>query len=155
MLLLGIVWDSFPLEDVWLKTIKFLSPLGRNYDLPHFTGNRNVVGSGRKKKQEGRWSAHSKHALTGKARTRTFTMRNAISSWGDKEISTPATSRPPPTELRLDFPGTDCWALPFCIHLVQEKLVKGKLTRNEKADKPEWWASLGNNQELAEVIISE
>lgn len=68
----------------------------------------------------------SLQALPGKARTGTLTMRNAISSLGEKEISTFATFRPHPTELRLDLPGTDCWALPFCIHLVQEKLVKGK-----------------------------
>lgn len=63
MLLLGIVWDSFPLADVWLKTMKFPSPLGRNYDLPHFTGNRNVVGSGRKKtnKKEGGLLTPSTH----------------------------------------------------------------------------------------------
>lgn len=82
-------------------------------------------------------------------------MGNAVSSLGEKEISTAAKFRPRPTELRLDLPGTDCWVLPFSIHLVQEKLVKGKTERSEKADKMEWGASLWNNQELAEGIISE
>lgn len=87
MLPLGIVWDSFPLEDVWLTTMTFLSPLGRNYDLPHFTRNRNVVGSGRTKKTR-RKVVCSSQALPGKARTGTLTMRNAtaISSWGKRRF---------------------------------------------------------------------
>lgn len=133
MLHLRIVWDSFPLEDVWLKTIKFLSPLGRNYNLPHFTGNRNVVGNGREKqnkknKQKTRTKVVcSPQALPGKGRNTHNEECNFFV--GEKKISTPGTSRPHLMDLRLDLLGTDCWDLPFCIHLVQEKLVKGKIDK--------------------------